>query len=534
LAIQALSLTGATLTYDDQQSGQSLKVTNASLVTGQVRFGEPVRLSGGLDFTADDPAVRGRVDYAADLNLTPQGPRISLDGVAVKSRIFHPGLPASGLELTVTGRADYDATASRATWDIDLAEGAGSILASNAVLSLNPAGPTVEADFTLTGINPRALAARLGTPLPATRDAGVLSRLEGPLHLRRAPDKIELRSPRLLLDKTTITLDLTLTGSGPFELTGRVGADTLDLDAYTPTGPEAAKPASAAKPAEQSQAASLAALTALPRARVAAAIGRLTASGLTLTDVTVTAEAKDGALRIAPVAASLYQGNVRAEAKAEIKNAAPTVSLRCEAAQIALEPLTRDVTGQAKLSGTAGFSADLTATGAEPKDLLASLGGSAKFNLRQGAVFGVNFSAESLPQSIEALLGASRQPQSQAQTRYDSVSASFRIERGQARTSDISISAPPNSATGAGTIDIPHKTLDLKIAAHPLNLAAIPIKITGPMEHPEVSLDAAAALAGAVMAPVGAAETLVKTPGKAAKGALDALGGLGGLLAPKK
>jgi AsmA protein len=527
LTVQALTVTDATVTYDDQQSGQSLKITDATLATGPVRFGEPVRLRGGLDFADDDPAVHGRVDYAADLNFTPQGPRLALDGVAVKSRIFQASLPAGGLELTLTGRGEYDLAASRATWDFNLGEGAGAILAGNATLSLTPAGPMGEADFTLTGINPRALAAALGSPLPASRDPAALSRLEGQLHVSRTPDKTELRSPRLLLDKTTVTLDIALSGTGPFELAGRLGADSLDLDAYAPPGPETAKPAPAAPPAAP------AALAALPHTRLDVAVGRLTAAGLALKDLAVSAEAKDGALRIAPLTASLYEGNIRAEARAEIKNAAPALSLRIEAAQLALEPLSRDATGQARLSGTAGFSADLAAAGLTAKELLASLGGSAKFTLRQGAVFGVSITPQSL-QSLDALLGAARPAQSQGQTRYDSVSASFRLDHGQARTTDIAVSAPQLSATGAGTINLPQRTLDLKIVAHPLNLAAVPVKVSGSIDNPDVSLDAAAALAGVILAPVDAAGAAAKIPEKAAKDALDALSGLGGLLAPKK
>ncbi|MBF0481439.1 MAG: AsmA family protein [Desulfovibrionaceae bacterium] len=552
VSVQALSLRNATLTYEDLQAGQNLKVTNASLVTGQVRLGEPVRLDGGLDFAVADPAVHGRVDFAANVSLTPKGPRVNLGDIAVKTRLFHEALPAGGLELTVTGRADYDAAASRAAWELALAEPGGAILAGKAAASLAPDGPTGEADFTLTGVNPKALAVRFGRPLPATRDPGALTRLEGQLHVSRAPDKTSLQSQRLLLDNANVALELSLAAKGPLALTGRVGFDDLDLDAYAPpAGQAAAKQAKDENPARRDAATPLAGLIAAigaagaagsagsagsGQARLDAAVGRLTVSGLRLTDVAATAEVKDGALRIAPASAFLYGGKASAEAKAELKNGVPAVSLRCEAAQIALEPLTRDVLGQPKLSGAAGFSADLTATGQTPKDLLASLSGSAKFNLRQGAIFGVSFSPESLRLPDTLHLAVQNQPQ--AQTRYDSISASFRIERGQARTSDIAVSAPPHSATGAGTIDLPRERLDLRIVAHPLNLAGVPVKVAGPIEHPDVSMDAAAALAGAVAgviaAPADAASAVIKAPEKAGKAAVDALGGLGGLLAPKK
>ena len=74
----------------------------------------------------------------------------------------------------------------------------------------------------------------------------------------------------------------------------------------------------------------------------------------------------------------------------------------------------------------------------------------------------------------------------------------------------------------------------MKIQAHALELATIPLRVTGRMEHPDVAFDAAAALSGVIAAPEAAASALVNTPGKAGKTALDALGGLGGLVVPKK
>jgi AsmA protein len=118
------------------------------------------------------------------------------------------------------------------------------------------------------------------------------------------------------------------------------------------------------------------------------------------------------------------------------------------------------------------------------------------------------------------------------------LSASFRIEKGQATSSDLNLVGPLVKMTGAGTIDLAAKALAFRVepklvmttegqgrAGDPVGLG-IPVVIDGPWAEPRIYPD----MAGILDNP-DAAYAKLKDMGKGlfgAGGGLGALGGLGG------
>ena len=116
--------------------------------------------------------------------------------------------------------------------------------------------------------------------------------------------------------------------------------------------------------------------------------------------------------------------------------------------------------------------------------------------------------------------------------------ASFRIEKGQATTSDLNLVGPLVRMTGAGTVDLAAKSLAFRVepklvmttegqgrAADPVGLG-IPVVIDGPWAEPRIYPD----MAGILDNP-DAAYAKLKEMGKGlfgTNGALNGLGGLGG------
>jgi AsmA protein len=517
LSIQSFSLRNAAVSFDDKLLGRRLAVTEATLATGPIRVGEPVRLDGTLDFSATEPLVNGRTSFVATLRLAPEKSRLTVSGLAARTRIHHDLLPKDGLEASLTGRFDHDWGKAQTAFSLTLAEPGGAILAGMGKLTRQGRDLSVQSECSLTGANPKSLAARLGRPLPASRDPLALTRLEGEASLFYGPDTAELRTKRLLLDQTRLRLEISRTGGDKPVLTVNLGADALDLDGYAPTGRDATPPAPAATPGDAQAPTYFTPLAGLPRIQASADFGRLKVAGLAVSDLSVKAQSEDGVLRLNPVRGVLYGGKLRGEAKADLTGSAPVLGLRGEVSGLALEPLLRDLYGQARLTGTANASADLTAKGAWSKDILASLGGAAKFSLRGGVIRGVSLSPELL-RSPETLFGLLHQPDVQKSTRYDSIAGSFRIDHGLAQTNDFAASAPPNSATAHGTYDLAKNNLDMRVAAQALGLT-LPVKLTGPLDHPFFALDPAGA-------PAALAGTIIQTPQNAGKAVLDALGGL--------
>jgi AsmA protein len=122
-------------------------------------------------------------------------------------------------------------------------------------------------------------------------------------------------------------------------------------------------------------------------------------------------------------------------------------------------------------------------------------------------------------------------------TDLSQLSASFRIEKGQATTTDLNLVGPLVKMTGAGTIDLGTKMLALRVepklvmttegqgrAADPVGFG-IPVMIDGPWAEPRIYPD----VAGMLDNP-DAAYAKLKEMGKGlfGPGGLGDLGGLGG------
>ena len=116
------------------------------------------------------------------------------------------------------------------------------------------------------------------------------------------------------------------------------------------------------------------------------------------------------------------------------------------------------------------------------------------------------------------------------------LAASFRIEKGQATSSDLNLVGPLVRMTGAGTIDLAAKSLAFRVepklvmttegqgrAADPVGLG-IPVVIDGPWSEPRIYPD----MAGILDHP-DAAYAKLKEMGQGLFGSTGALNGLGGM-----
>jgi AsmA protein len=122
------------------------------------------------------------------------------------------------------------------------------------------------------------------------------------------------------------------------------------------------------------------------------------------------------------------------------------------------------------------------------------------------------------------------------------LSASFRIEKGQATSGDLNLVGPLVRMTGAGTIDLAAQTLAFRVepklvmttegqgrASDPVGLG-IPVVIDGPWSEPRIYPD----MAGVLDNPDAAYAKLKEMgkglfgPGGGGLGGLSGLGGLGG------
>jgi hypothetical protein len=311
---------------------------------------------------------------------------------------------------------------------------------------------------------------------------------------------------------------------GRLEGTGRVEADLaaspLRLKAEVQTGPlmfDAVVPAPPPLPPEpMTRRAAAAARQAPPPARrgwsgerlpwpalpAIAAELRVAAPvlgwrGLKLDTAQFTGRLADGVLEVDQLSGSAYGGRVDIRGRVEgANNASPGFAAAIQVTDVDLQALLSAYAGIGEISGRLDGTAEFAGNGANPAELVAGLRGHLRVDGRDGAVTGFDLPAMSTRleqmqrptdvfQVLRLGLGGGRTP-------FRTLSGTFRIDRGVARTDDLRLVAAAGEGRTRGAIDLPAWAVDLvnefRLTNH-RDLPPVTLKLNGPIEAPRRVFD---------------------------------------------
>ena len=235
-------------------------------------------------------------------------------------------------------------------------------------------------------------------------------------------------------------------------------------------------------------------------------IGRLVVDGLTLAAVSAELRAADGKLEVAPFAGAAFEGNLRGALMLDGAGRVPAIALKMQASSIAIAPLLKHFAASDTLEGRGSLNLDVTTRGTSTAAWHAGLNGRGDLLLVDGAIRGFNL-AGTLREArgmLQQLRGEKTYRGSTSErTDFSELKGSFTIRDGILQNRDLALKAPLLRATGAGSIDLVHGTLDYTTRA---TLAAtskgqggkeaselrgftVPVRFTGPLSAPQYTID---------------------------------------------
>jgi AsmA protein len=236
-----------------------------------------------------------------------------------------------------------------------------------------------------------------------------------------------------------------------------------------------------------------------------------------------------------------YGGQANGDLIVDVSAGTPVYTLRSDLVGVRALPLLRSVAGFDKLDGKLQAKIGVRSSGASQRAIMSNLAGTVFAVFQDGAIRGLNV-AQMIRSLTSSTLSGWQEGQEQA-TDLTQLSASFRIERGQATTSDLNLVGPLVRMTGAGTIDLGTQMLAFRVepklvlttegqgrTSDPVGLG-VPVVIEGPWAGPRIYPE----MAGILENP-DAGFAKLKEMGKGLfgpGGGLSGLGGLGGLGASK-
>jgi AsmA protein len=498
--IASVQVDRSAFSYVDKASGQELAVSDLKLSTGRIAE----RADGKLDLKASAKGKNPDLDLKLDvtggykvdlpaqafevskLDAKVNGAAAGITNLDLKAKGDVAANPqkneyrVKGLALDVKGVQDkQNLEAHVAAPELVVAANSAKGAAVTAQLSLKEAARDIQANLKLAGVEGSAKS--LAIP---QINADIT--LAGP-DIPQKSVKIPVNgSARADLEKQTAAADLTakfdestiqaklgLAKFTPPAYTFDVNVDRLNLDRYTkqqekkpvstpteegkaPPSKPAPQPAPSAQKSEDTPV-DLSALKGL-NANGRLQIGALQASGLKLANLKAEVRAANGKLDIAPHSANLYDGSMSGALSAQADG---RVALKETLNGVNVGPLLRDVAQKDVLEGKGTVALDVNAAGKSVNALKKALAGTARVQLKDGAIKGINL-AEVFRRAKTALGSSEEKAQAREaqQTDFSEMTASFNIKNGVAHNDDLDMKAPLFRVTGKGDIDIGNSKID--------------------------------------------------------------------------
>lgn len=275
------------------------------------------------------------------------------------------------------------------------------------------------------------------------------------------------------------------------------------------------------------------------KAKLKLTAGQLIYNNVKISNATLQATISGGKFAASLPNFQLYGGAGSAAFEVDASGNIPAQRIRLSLANFDAYPLFNDAAGFANLEGTGSIALDLTASGASQRAIVSGLSGAAKFEFANGAIRGINIAKTVRGLTTGILSGW--QENAAEKTDFATLEASFQIGKGQARTADLKLAGPLVRMAGAGTVDLPSKTLQFRVDPQlvaslegqggktDLQGLGVPIIIAGPWAKPSIYPD----IEGILKNPAAAYEQLnrlggglVSLPGAGSAGSLAGVGDL--------
>lgn len=307
--------------------------------------------------------------------------------------------------------------------------------------------PTVGGNVEVSSFNLRRLLQQLNQPLPDTSDDTVLQAVGISTDFRVTSGAFNLENLALQLDDTHVTGNLSLTNGAIQEWIVDVDVSAINADRYL-AEPQAATTQSsddASYPIPVDTLRNLAVRGSLD-------IGQIQVSGMLLSEVSASLEARDGRINLSPLRSNLYQGSFNGSMALDVTGALPAATANVNLQQIAMEPLMQDMMDSTYVSGRGSLQLDLRTSGPDTLALRQGLNGSGRINLEDGVLRGVDVA--SVLTQLETMI-RSRRPGELSrgqQTAFESFTANLLFDDGMVNSNDLLIKSPGFQVTGRGTL----------------------------------------------------------------------------------
>jgi AsmA protein len=346
------------------------------------------------------------------------------------------------------------------------------IFGLNANGELNGRNVTKTASWTgrahVAQFSPQGLIQRFGLPPQPTSDPKALTRATVDMRFDVDANSAKLSNVALALDDTKITGDFTLDGFEKPKYRFALVVDRVDADRYLPPKAKDAKKGEAT-----------AGDLALPENNTmnldgTMQIGDLRLAGMQFQSVGSRILIGNGDAKLENARAKLYGGEFNGNFFVHAAGKEPGLNLDGKATGLQLQPIIEALTGQpANFSGTGSFVLNLAGHGRTITENLKSAGGTASFDMLNGAIKGFNV-GHTICKLYNVTQSAPAPPDQPKLTAYEFMKGSATVKDGTASSNDMLARTAYMDINAHGSLGLVDQKLDYGVDAKLTNKIAIP------------------------------------------------------------
>ncbi|MCC8958281.1 AsmA family protein, partial [Bradyrhizobium sp. Pear77] len=210
----------------------------------------------------------------------------------------------------------------------------------------------------------------------------------------------------------------------------------------------------------------------------------------------IDASVDSGVLKARLANLGAYEGTANGDVTIDARGATPTCALRLDLAGVRALPVLKSLAEFDKLDGKMQAKIALTSQGTSARAIVGNLGGTAFVVFQDGKILGLNV-AQMIRNLTTSTLSGWQQSEALS-TDLSQLSASFKLDKGQAVTTDLNLIGPLVKMSGVGTVDINTRQIGFRVepqlvmttegqgrVGNPVGLG-IPVMIEGPWVSPRI------------------------------------------------
>lgn len=487
-----VSISGGTASYTNAQTGAAYSFKDVNLDLSLPSLDDPFEADGSLVWNGDK----------VDIDLAAERPRALTEGgdTPVSLEVASPKLDTS-----------YKGT-------FKLIDG------------LAFAG---EVSVDVTSV--RELAAWAGNPLPAGNGFGPLS-ITG--KAQGSDNRYSFRNAKIGFDGMNAqgNLDVRTGGARP-RIGGDLTVDKIDVNTYSAGGAGSGGASSGGASSGgggdtgwSSEPIDFSALKSVD-ADLALKAGKILIQDIEIGESAVDVKLNNGVLNANLTRLALYGGAGNGTLKVNGASSTPQVGANFNISGVQAQPLLQAAAGFNRLIGSTAMDIAVTTAGKSQKAMVNALNGKGAFKFTDGKIKGVD-----LANLVRTVLSATKSgwdAGGSKDTDFSELSGSYTITRGILSNNDLKLLSPLIRVTGAGTVDMPAKTLNYRVEPKLVGTLEgqggttdakgiqVPILIRGPWSKPSFTPDLASMLSN----PEQTKETIDTIRKEGIKGVLKQFGG---------